>query len=149
MKNSLIISAFIVISLLTQFCSKDKLDQIDTKQLWDCYKSQNYDSTKLASNLIGTWKWTEYYAEIPRTNKANKDVFLNLTKTGTYTVTENSVVITQGNWNLRVVDFDNYELELNKPSTYLYGRIVLCENQVLFNNSYIDGSDNLFVRTDY
>lgn len=92
MRNPFIISAFIVILLLTFSCSKDKLDQIDTKQLWDCYKSQNYDSTK---------------------------------------------------------DFENFELDLNKPSTYFYGRILLCENQVLFNNSYIDGSDNLFVRTDY
>ena len=148
MKNSLIISAFIVISLLPFSCSKDKLDQIDTKQLWDCYKSQNYDSTKLASELLGTWKWTAYYSEIPGTNKANKDVFLNLSKTGTFTVTENSVVITQGNWNLRIADINNYELELNKPSTYLYGRIVLCENQVLFNNSYIDGSDNLFIKME-
>ena len=149
MRNPFIISAFIVISLLTFSCSKDKLVQIDTKQLWNCYKSQNYDSTKLASKLIGTWKWSKYYAEIPGTNKANKDVFLNLTKEGAFTVTENSVVITQGNWNLRVVDFENFELDLNKPSTYFYGRILLCENQVLFNNSYIDGSDNLFVRTDY
>jgi len=148
MKNLLIISAFIFISLLTFSCSKDKLDQIDTKQLWDCYKSQNYDSTKLASELLGTWKWTAYHVEVPGTNKANKDVFLNLTKTGTFTVTENSVVITQGNWNLRIVDINNYELELNNPSTYLYGRIVLCENQVLFNNSYIDGSDNLFIKME-
>lgn len=74
---------------------------------------------------------------------------MNLTKEGAFTVTENSVVITQGNWNLRVADFDNFELDLNNPSTYLYGRIVLCESQVLFNDSYRDGSDNLFVRMDY
>jgi hypothetical protein len=149
MRSPFIISAFIVISFLTFSCSKDKIEQIDTTQLWDCFKSQNYDSAKLASKLIGTWKWTKYYAEIPGTNKANKDVFMNLTKEGSFVVTENSIVITQGNWKLRVVDFSNFELDLNKPSIYLYGRIVLCDNQVLFNNSYIDGSDNLFVRTDY
>lgn len=74
MRNPFIISAFIVISLLAFSCSKDKLEQIDTPQLWDCYKSQNYDSTKLAGKLIGTWKWSKYYAEIPGTNLANKNV---------------------------------------------------------------------------
>jgi len=149
MKNTIIISAFIIISLLSQFCSKDNLEKIDTKQLWNCYKALNYDSTKLAIKLIGTWKWTAYQAEIPGANNADKEVFLTLTKTGTYTVTENSVVITQGNWNLKIVDFNSYELAVNEPSVYLYGRILLCENQVLFNNSYIDGSDNLFTRTAY
>jgi len=149
MKNALIISAFIILSLLAFSCSKDNREQIATKQLWDCYKSQNFDSTKLADKLSGTWKWTKYYAEIPGTNKATKDVILNLTKAGKFTVTENTVLITQGNWNLRVAAYDNYQLELSTPSTYLYGIIVLCGDQVLFNNSYIDGSDNLFVRMDY
>ncbi|MGI6048624.1 MAG: hypothetical protein ACOYEG_11595 [Petrimonas sp.] len=149
MKNLFIISAFILISLLSFSCSKDSSEQIDIVQLYNCHKSQKYDSTKLASKLIGTWKWTTYSAEIPGTIKADKNVFLNLTKEGEFTVTENSVVVTRGNWKLKVADIDLFALDLNNPSTYLYGRILLCENLVLFNNSYIDGGDNLFVRIDY
>ncbi|HAH22315.1 MAG TPA: hypothetical protein DCL77_00845 [Prolixibacteraceae bacterium] len=107
MKYLFIISAFIFISLLTSSCSKEKSDQkdrsnqIDTQQLFDCNKSQNYDSTKLASKLIGTWRWTTSYAEMGGTTKADKAVFLNFTQTGTYTVTENSVVISLGNWDFK------------------------------------------------
>lgn len=161
MKNAFNISAFILISLLVFSCSEDSPERIDIMQLYDCYKSQNYDSAKLAGKLTGTWKWSKYYAEIPGTKEADKNVLLNLTQEGEFTLTENSAVVTEGNWQLRVADIDYsepdsdkpdiylFKLVLNNPSIYLYGRIILCEDKVLFNNSYIDGGDNLFIRTDH
>ncbi len=97
----------------------------------------------------------------PGTKEADKNVLLNLTQEGEFTLTENSAVVTEGNWQLRVADIDYsepdsdkpdiylFKLDLNNPSIYLYGRIILCEDKVLFNNSYIDGVDNLFIRTDH
>lgn len=148
MKNIFIIAIIILISLITGSCKKEKPTHFDMKQLSDCSASQNYDSTKLASKLIGSWKWTEYSGEVSGKQFANKDVKVTFTSVGTFTVTENSMVITQGKWELGIVDWNSLGLTLDKPSAYLYGRILLCQNQLLFNNSYIDGGDNLFVRTN-
>jgi hypothetical protein len=152
MKNSVVISTFILISLLTQNCSKSQgdqnvhADQINTKQLMDCYTAQNYDSTRLASQLIGNWKWIESYAYAIGSVQADKAVFLNLTQGGTYTVTVNSVISSQGHWGLQIVDGNGFGLVTTQSINYLQGRILLCGNQLLFNNSYIDGADNLFAR---
>lgn len=51
MKNAFNISAFILISLLVYSCSEKSPERIDIMQLYDCYKSQNYDSAKLAASL--------------------------------------------------------------------------------------------------
>lgn len=148
MRNTFIVVVFIIIAMQNQSCLKDEVDRIDMNQFWNCYSSQNYDSIKLASKLIGAWKWTEYNAALPVTKKADKDIILNLTESGTFTVTESSVIITQGNWKLKIADSNCYELDLDESSSYLHGRILLCDNQILFNASYIDGADNLFVRTN-
>jgi len=145
MRNTFIIAVLIIIAIQNQSCLKDKEDQIDINQFWNCYSSQNYDSSKLASKLIGSWKLTVSNAALPA---AEKDVIVNLTALGTYTVIENSVIITKGNWKLKITDGSYYELDLDEPSSYLHGRILLCDNQILFNASYIDGADNLFVRAN-
>ena len=36
---------------------------------------------------------------------------------------------------------------LDTQSEYLFGRILFCDNQVLDNDSYRDGCDNLFTRS--
>jgi len=148
MKIILIIATFVAFVFLTQSCTKDKVPLINNQQLWDCNLYQNYDSTKLASKLIGSWKWTAYFGELSGDRKANKDVTVIFTSASTFTVIENSVVVLQGNWKLRIGDSNIYTLDLDKSSSYLYGLILLCENQVLFSDSYIDGEDNLFVRTN-
>ncbi|MCX8020692.1 MAG: hypothetical protein N2747_09390 [Chitinophagaceae bacterium] len=147
MKNLLIIVTALSILSLTLSCEKDKGASIDMKGLWNCNASQNFDSTKLAAKLVGSWKWTTvscYWSGT--TQKANKDVIVTFTSAGTFTVTENGTVTTRGNWKLKIVDRGILGLDLDNPSTFLYGRILLCDNEVLFNHSYIDGCDNLFKR---
>ncbi len=136
---------------LNESCKKDNADsdsvKIDMKGLWECNEDQNYDSTKLAAKLVGNWQWFIYSCYWSgTTNKADKDVRVTFTSYGTFWVKENSVIVTQGSWALKDEDSGILGLQLDTPSQYLYGRILLCDDQLLFNHSYIDGCDNFFVR---
>ena len=150
MKKFIVFSIVLLILSAIQSCKKDgeSSARIDMKELWDCNAAQNFDSAKLASKLIGAWKWTAQscYGSGYKTNLADKNVKVTFTSTGTFTVMENSIIVTQGNWKLKIQDVTIYGLDLDHTSEYLHGRILLCDNRVLFNASYIDGCDNLFVR---
>ena len=129
---------------LHESCKKEK---IDYEGLWDCHESQNYDSMKLASKLVGSWKWTTQYCYWDgMTIKADKDVKVTFTSAGTFSVIENSVVVAEGNWKPELVVNTSFYLDLDPFTEYLYGSIVLCDNEVLFYSSAVDGCDYLFVR---
>lgn len=119
---------------------------VDWQQIGDCHYAQNDDSTKLTDKLIGNWQWTYHYSELQGTTKADKDVKLTFTASGTFSVTENSIVITDGNWKIKYAENNGFKLDLSHSSRYLHGIILLCDNEVLFNSSYVDGNDYLFER---
>jgi hypothetical protein len=136
----------IAVCLITLSCKKDSLD---IASFWQCASSQNLDSTAISNKIAGSWKWTKQYCfSAGKTMRADKDIKVTFNTNGTFTVLENSTIITQGNWTLKVVDSNLWELDVTAPSTYLYGRILICNNQVLFNDSYRDGCDNLFEKVN-
>jgi len=147
MKNILTIITSLVLLSLTNSCKKDPSTFANAGQLWDCNKAQEFDSTKLADKLIGSWQWTETSSETA-TKQADKNIRVTFTSAGKFTVTENSTIITHGNWQMKIVDSGILGLSMDNPSEFLHGRILLCGNQVLFNNSFRDGADNLFTRTN-
>ena len=119
----------------------------DFSSFWQCNNSQNLDSTSITDKLLGSWTWTEqscYWTG--KTTKADKDIKVTFNSNTTFTVRENSAIISQSNWKLKIVDSNMWGLDLTTPSLYLYGRLLFCNNQVLFNDSYRDGCDNLFVK---
>ena len=124
-------------------CTKDT-NISEMQRLWDCNTSQHFDPAKLAAKLAGSWKWTSCSSGTD-SRPANKNVIVTFTS-GKFSVTENSTVITRGNWHLKKIDQEILGLDMDTASTYLYGRILLCEDQLLFNDSYIDGGDYYFTR---
>jgi hypothetical protein len=142
MKYRLIYLTFLILALGTESCKKDKSEM---QLLWDCNKSQHFDSTKLANHLIGTWKWKKMSYGLT-TTPADKNVVVLFDSKGKFSVSENSVTVTRGSWRLKPVDSEILGLSMDTPSQYLYGRILLCSDQLLFNDSYRDGADNYFTR---
>lgn len=126
-------------------CWKGKLD---IPAMWDCHRALNPDSASISEGLVGTWIWkTQQYILTEKVTKpADKKIKVTFRADRTYTIEEESTIITQGTWGLKPEDYTAWGLDLSSRSTYLYGRILLCKNQVLFNNSYIDMSDYLFTR---
>ena len=130
---------------LNESCKKG---EINHKKLWKCYDSENYDSLKLASKLVGSWEWiSEYNIWAGITTEADKAVHITMTPSGGFSVTENSIIVTQGNWQLNHIGGSSFVLELDpQAKDYFYGNIILCDDDLLFYSSPTDGPDYLFVR---
>jgi hypothetical protein len=64
---------------------------------------------------------------------------------GNYFINEGDV-IKSGTWQLQREGGSYFGLVTTPGNLWFHGRIFFCGNEVLFNNSYIDGWDNVFVR---
>lgn len=139
----LIILLLIIFSELVS-CMKEKLD---INHFWQCSMSQNLDLEAISNKLVGSWTWTKqscFWTNI--TKSADRNIKVSFNSNETFSVYENSNTLTQGTWKLKQVDGNFVGLDLSSASEYLYGRILFCNNQVLFNDSYRDGCDHLFIK---
>ena len=131
----------LTICLIAFSCKRTKQDLI-----CECDNAAFLDSTAISNKIPGAWLWTKKrcWDGNGKILFANKNVKVNFNTNRTFTVAENGSIITIGNWDLIFVDTYIWGLKLSAPSEYLYGRISFCNNQVMFNDSYIDGCDNVF-----
>jgi len=128
------------------FLAACKKENLNAGKYFTCHKSQNLDSVAISSKLVGSWKWMVQYCLWERkTTHANKKITVVFRSDSSFSVLENQAVLTQGTWILKPEDGD-WSVDLSSPSEYLYGKILFCGNEVLFNKSYVDGCDNLFER---
>jgi len=133
--------------ILAGFCITACKRDIDVISFSDCHAAQSLDSAAICNKLTGSWEWTKQHCfSIGKTTKADKTVVVTFNSNSTFTVIENASVIAQGIWRLQKEDLNFWGLNLSHQSNYFWGRIFFCDNEVLFNASYRDGCDNLFVR---
>lgn len=136
----LLLCLTILVGLIS--CKKDKLD---INSFWQCNQSQNLDTTAISNKLLGSWTWAKqscFWAG--KIKIADKNIKVTFKGDHTFSVIESSNVLSQGTWKLMQVDGTSTGLDLSTPNEFLYGRILFCDNQILFNDSYRDGCDNLF-----
>lgn len=138
---------FLTILAVLTACKKDKLD---ISSFWNCHQSQNLDTAAISTKLFGAWKWSRQVCGdgAGKTKTADKSIKVTFRTDRTFSVDENATSLTQGTWKLVQVDGNSWELDLSSASEYLHGRLLFCNNQVLFNDSYRDGCDNLFNKTN-
>ncbi|MEK7226030.1 MAG: hypothetical protein AAB221_10135 [Bacteroidota bacterium] len=137
------IVSLILVCLCLSACKKD----IDVISFSECHQAQNLDSAVIYNKLVGSWKWTKQNCfSSGKTTKADKTVIVSFNGNGSFTEMENAAVTAQGTWGLQREDINYWGLSLSQYSKYLWGRILFCNNEVLFNSSYRDGCDNLFER---
>ena len=126
-----------------------KKETIDINSFWQCNQSQNLDTTAISSKLIGSWTWSKQSCFwTGKTKPADRNIKVTFKTNRTFSVNENSNVLTKGTWKLIQVDGTSSGIDLSAPSEFLYGRILFCANQVLFADSYQDGCDNLFNKSN-
>jgi len=133
----------LTICLILLSCKKNK-----NQTLWECSNAQFLDSATISNKIIGSWLWVKQLCGDGNGDviAATKNIKVTFNANATFTVFENSSIITQGNWKLKIVDSNTWGLDPTSSSEYLYGRILFCNNQVMFNDSYIDGCDNVFAK---
>ena len=103
----------------------------------------------IINKLSGSWIWKTYACgDNGKIHPADKTVKLTFSTNGTFTVNENTSMVTQGTWKIKPEDGTLYGLDLSQSSTYLFGRMLFCGNELLFNDSYVDGCDYLFTKSN-
>jgi hypothetical protein len=126
-----------------------KRNEINIQKIRKCNQAQNLDSSAIHDKLIGTWKWDKQACfSSNKTKKADKNIQVTFNTNATFYVKENEQVITEGNWEIVVEDRTKWGLKLSQATPYFYGAILFCKQQVLFNDSYRDGCDNLFIKSN-
>lgn len=134
--------------LIVFLCACDKNKQ-GFNTFWRCGQTQFPDSTFISANLIGSWVWNQQYCFWTNDVKqANKYVKVTFNQDQTFSLKEGPNTVSQGTWKLILVDVNAWGLDLSSPVEYLDGRILFCKDQVLFNDSYIDGCDNKFNKSN-
>lgn len=119
------------------------------QEMWDCNEDSGLDSLALRNALVGEWEW-EYVSCFWTPNEASKTssdgVSITFEPDGSLIVYETGKLVEAATWQLGPGDSGTFEMQTNPRVNYLYGRILLCKDRVLFNHSYIDGCDNYFKR---
>ena len=122
-----------------------KKENLDVESFSQCNKAQNLDSSAITAKLIGSWTWaTQSCFWANKSKSAYRNTKVIFKSNHTFSVNKSSNTLSQGTWKVRRVGGNSWGLDLSSPSELLYGRILFCDNQVLFYNSDLDGCDNLF-----
>lgn len=144
----------LIITLFIYSCKKGestKVPPFDWQAIEKCNDALNLDTSEIANRLIGQWEmklWRCGFCATPGSYLPDKTVIATFTSARQFSVTENSITVAQGNWDLKMHGSNRWELQSDSTLAYLNGFILFCNNQVLFEYSYIDGPDNLFEKVN-
>lgn len=154
MKHTTILLATVVSILSCISCSdSDVKTEFNTTDFWNEHHAQSWDSTSTSNNLIGTWVWV-YTNCCPEGNSQvgkrteNENIKLKIDREFVE-LSRNDTLLLKTKWFIYLKDGDLYGLQTDLSIMQVHGRILFSNNAVLFNNSYIDGANNYFLRELY
>src|SRR5687767_6956722 len=120
MKKGLAIVYSVMLVLIIQSCKKERsagTAGIDIAEMIACHDAQGLDTAAIANKLIGEWRLrASQCGECSLSGWYNpeKTVIVTFTAAKQFTVTENSSVISTGNWNFTLVN-SRWGLESANP----------------------------------
>lgn len=147
----------ITIMLFFSFCQKEPANEQIRKaeppksilDIQSCHLSASWDSTSIRNKLLGKWEW-EYIRCFWEPEKGNYDDFKGLSvhfkSDNTVEVSQNGMLAQQSTWHIVLLNDGNYKITTIPLVFQLPGRILFCEQRVVFMDSYVDGCENYFVR---
>ena len=122
----------------------------DLGDLFECHKINNPDSASLAQALIG--RWQKYFVTGPQlvgrgACTESDSLVVEFKSNGTYFVYEQGTLIDSSTWFLKIVYAQPYGIQ-DSIFQYVGGRIVICEDEAVFDYSYIDLSEKYYRRIE-
>lgn len=139
----------LLLTICLAIFSCDKTETIDLDSILACHQSQQLDSAAISTKLVGTWSLSSRFCIKTRpANLTPFDIKVNINADGSFSVSEHSGILTQGNWKLKNIGTSMWGFDLTSQSEYLNGRILFCKNQVLFDSTYVNGEGcyNIFYK---
>jgi len=145
--KSLIVTALI---LSVSFFSCDKADKDLPKsmsKMSKCYNETSWDTTGISNALLGEWEW-KYVSCLDFREDASDETYKGLEvdfkSDNSLIVKENGTITQTSTWKIVEEHADFFGLEVEPSLPQLRGMIIICDELVVFNNSYIDVCDNYF-----
>ena len=115
--------------------------------MWQCYQKGNWDEQTLQNEMYGEWNWV--FAASPWTvegmNTERERTKLTFSSDSTLFIKVNGVTTFSSGWSLEQSG-DLFNLESDSSHLLLHGGILLCDNLLSFNSSWVDGGDYYFER---
>ena len=115
----------------------------------ECTASGSLEKSVLATELIGTWEW-QFMVCCPESDqgmKKDSNSFIGTKITffddGTG-LKEDKSGIEDFTWTLKTVDTNYFGIDSDPRIGVAWGRLFICNGQMLSNDSYRDGADNYF-----
>jgi len=149
----IIISFIVLIGVSLQSCKKEDLSiNLPTQEeMWSCHHQNDWDTTKMKNELSGKWKWVftqNYWNPTEGRNTEDKHIEIEFANDSILNIIENDTIIHSAKWSIVLKDDDLFGIEFDSSVSLLHGRILICGNTLEFNNTYLDGDDNYFLRTE-
>jgi hypothetical protein len=107
----------------------------------------SWDSLTTHNALIGEWEWEYiscYWNPDGGNDSDHKGLTIEFKSDQSLIVTEKGEVTQTSSWEVGDGDLDLYEIYVDPSVIQLHGRILICDEWLEFNDSYIDGCDNYF-----
>lgn len=127
-------------------CNREPISQAD---IWACDNEMQWDSLSTHQALIGEWEW-EYISCFSDPEELNHDEYNGMTiefsDNNILQVREDGQLVQISTWELELEDGSLFGIHAVPRVIQLYGRILICDDRVKFNDSYRDGCDNFFKR---
>lgn len=150
--KSFLLTLYLTIIFFAQSCTEKSDPMYDYQATWKCHfeKDWTYESTR--SKIIGHWEWK--YIKCcgetinPYQNSTESEgLIIEFNSDGTGKLLDRDTY-DEFTWDIRLVDNELFGFEIIPRIPQLYGRLLLCDNLMISNHSYIDGADNYFVKIE-
>jgi hypothetical protein len=154
MSKMLIVSATLLLSLIS--CKKEEIVPEKTNQeFYACHVTDDWNEDAIKTHLLGTWNWKHKVCpfnpnDVPTdtehsglTAEFKSDNTLTILQDGNPVLTTNWEVI-QSETNILSDPAKSYQIKTDVFVSQLLGVLLICEDEVLFTSSYLDGCDNRF-----
>jgi hypothetical protein len=138
--------------LVGQGCDDNQNPMYDYGSIWKCHQESNWSYETTKNEIVGLWEW-KYIKCCGETTKpfqngtASKGLKIEFKSDGTGILIDKDA-IGEFTWDIDLLVNENglYEFRTTSIIPQLYGRLLLCDNVMMCNSSYIDGADNFFIK---
>ncbi len=134
-------------------CDKKEEKQRTVNGFADCHANAGLDSLTIVKKLQGTWQLKQQSCFWSGEQDLSGQQLFVTFHLNQYQVSNNGKVIGTGEWGIGKESTGNFwEMKfpegIKNGNPYLLGNIFICDNEVLFNYSYIDMCDNYFRKVE-
>ncbi|CAN5388205.1 hypothetical protein BH11BAC3_BH11BAC3_46260 [soil metagenome] len=124
---------------------------ITLSEMLICHATNSWDSSTIHNKLIGKWDW-KYIKCFWKPEAANnvdfKGLQVEFLPNNKLDVNENGKPTQTSTWQVTDLKDGFFKINVTPFVPLLSGRILFCDSVTLFYDSYVDGCDNYFKRTD-